>query len=66
MTTKQERQTRLTEMVETHNIFLSLCRLDRPPYDSRRKTRALYHAITMTGAFSSEAVTAIRVALNLP
>ena len=45
-TTKQQRETRLNELVETHNLALSLKRLEEAtPFDHGRWERALYHAI---------------------
>lgn len=38
-TPKQDRETRLNELVETHNIALSLKRLNGAPYDGQRKRR---------------------------
>ena len=68
MTTKQNRQTRQIEMVETHNIALSLRRLyDSGPYDSLRWKRAFYHALLMAHTSASfEEKALIRQALRLP
>lgn len=65
-TTKQQRETRLNELVETHNIALSLGRLTSGPHDTERWKRALYHALTMDGSASTGALEKIRVALGLP
>ena len=65
-TTKQQRETRLTEMVETHNLALSLKRLNDSPYEPARKRRALYHAMLMADGFGREELAKIREALNLP
>ena len=65
-TTKQQRETRLTELVETHNIALALKRLNDAPYEPARKRRALYHALLMSDGFNREETTKIREALSLP
>jgi hypothetical protein len=67
MTTKQLRETRKIELVETHNIALSLDRLARAStYQEDATRRALYHALCMTGTFSAIARAKIREALELP
>lgn len=67
MTPKQERQTRQIEMVETHNLALSIARIKNVPgYDSMRWRRALYHAIGMTGCASNSMLEKIRQAMELP
>lgn len=67
-TTKQNRETRQIEMVETHNIALSLVRIQNAPgYDNdSRKKRAIYHAACMTNSFTNEEKKNLRIALNLP
>ena len=65
-TTKQQRETRLAELVETHNLALSLQRLRGSPYDEGRWKRALYHALSMAYAGSYTARQKIREALELP
>mgnify|MGYP001568639483 FL=1 len=66
-TTKQQRETRLIEMGETHNIALALMRVNEAaPYDTARKRRALYHALLMSDGFGSEELSKIRQALSLP
>lgn len=66
MTSKQSRQTRQIEMVETHNIALSIHRIQNAPgYDSDRWKRCFYHAIGMTSG-SFEEKKKLREALNLP
>jgi hypothetical protein len=66
-TTKQQRETRLNELVETHNIALSLGRLENSaPHDVERWKRALYHALTMQRCGNIEERRKIREALNLP
>lgn len=65
-TTKQQRETRLIELVETHNLALALKRLDDAPYDTHRKRRAQYHALTMSSGFNRDELSKIREALNLP
>lgn len=63
---KQLRETRKAELVETHNIALSLDRLGGAPYDSHRWRRALYHALAMNGAPGHNMLEKIRIALELP
>lgn len=58
--------TRKTELVETHNIALSLDRLSQGPYDCDRWKRALYHALAMSGVSGTTALEKIRIALELP
>lgn len=66
-TAKQQRETRLTELVETHNIALSLGRLTSAgAYDDERWRRALYHALSMDGCASRGMLEKLRVALELP
>jgi hypothetical protein len=62
--TKQQRQTTLNELVETHNLALALRRLRGSPYDTGRWKRALYHALCMEGCNGHAAK--IREALELP
>lgn len=65
--TKQARETRLNELVETHNLSLSLKRLEESaPYDQGRWKRALYHALCMNNTGSADARRKIREALELP
>lgn len=65
--TKQLRETRKSELVETHNIALSLDRLSGPPYDLGRWKRALYHALAMAESGPDRGtLEKIRVALELP
>ena len=66
MNTKQDRQTRLNELVEMHNLTLSLKRLRGSPYDNARWKRALYHALLMSYAASKAEMEKIRQALELP
>lgn len=67
MTAKQDRETRQIEMVETHNIALSLKRLNNVPgYDSRRWKRALYHAMGLSSVAADSEVEKIRQAIGLP
>ena len=64
---KRAKQTTLTEMVETHNLLLSLNRLSGPPYDGgARWRRALYHALAMSGSTGRDMLCKIREALELP
>lgn len=56
-----------TELVETHNLALSLNRLtNTSPYSNASWRRALYHAIGMTGVSSREMLEKVRIALELP
>jgi len=63
--TKQQRQTKLNELVETHNLYLSIHRLRSSPYDSEKWKRALYHALAMENV-GNRWLEKIRVALELP
>lgn len=65
MNSKQDRQTRTIELVETGNLAISINRLKGPPYDDGRWKRALYHAVCMTiGDYETRKL--IREALKLP
>lgn len=67
MSTKRLTQTRRIELVETHNIAISLDRLTNAPYDGeRRMKRAIYHALTMANVLNKSALEQIRIALELP
>ncbi len=67
MTEKQARETRQIEMVETHNIALSLRRLKKAPgYDTDRWKRALLHALNMGYAGTPDERRKIREALSQP
>ena len=64
---KQARETSLAELVETHNLALSLKRLENAvPYDPGRWKRALYHAICMNSTGDQQMRVKIREALGLP
>ena len=66
-TTKQQRETTLCELVETHNLALALRRLQNTtPHDDGRWKRALYHALAMTYSGNSTMRAKIREALELP
>lgn len=66
ITTKQNRETRQIELVETHNLALSLRRIkDSPGYDNEKWKRCLYHALGMAYTDRAE-LEKIRVAMNLP
>ena len=65
MSTKRLRETTLNELVETHNIALSIRRLRGAPYDDGRWRRALYHALCME-IVGWEERKLIREALKLP
>ena len=65
--TKQQRDTRLNELVETHNLAISLKRLEESaPHDMGRWKRALYHAICMQNCGDFSLRRKIREALDLP
>lgn len=67
MTSRQDRKTRKVELVETHNIALSLRRIsDAPGYDVKRWKRALVHAIGMAYVASNDEQRKIREAVELP
>jgi hypothetical protein len=63
---KQYRETRLNELVETHNLVLSLKRLMDTPHDNDRWKRALYHALSMNLRVNRVELGKIREALDLP
>jgi len=65
MNKRQLRETRQIEVVETHNLALSLKRLSGPPYDTTRWCRALYHALSMAHVMSRDELKLIREALGL-
>jgi hypothetical protein len=56
------------ELVETHNLALSLRRLKNIPdsWNQEAVRRALYHAVCMTGCFDLSEQTQIREAIKLP
>ena len=65
---KQDRQTQLIELVETHNIMKSITRIRHSPGydpDGRRWKRALYHALGMA-YLPDSTIEKIRQALGLP
>jgi hypothetical protein len=62
---QQRRQTERVELVETHNIALSLERL-RKDNSNIAWRRALYHALSMSYATDRAELEKIRVALDLP
>lgn len=64
---KKVRETRLIELVETHNLAMSLKRIsDAPSFDSNRWKRALYHALAMSYVTDRSTQEKIRVAMELP
>lgn len=66
-TTKQQRQTSQIEVVETHNLAMSLRRLKNAPgYDHERWKRALLHALGMSYCGDCSERKAVREALNMP
>lgn len=64
---KQQRQTRNTELVEIGNIAISIRRLQALPsdYQGRRWKRAILHAVQMVG-MSDITISKLRAALELP
>lgn len=65
--TKQQKETRQIELVETYNLCLSLRRIEHAPlFTANCWKRALYHALSMSGVSNSEEIQKIRVALGLP
>ena len=66
MSTKQLRETRKIELVETHNIAMSLVRLNPHILEGNDWKRALYHAVAMSGVAKTETLTHLREALKLP
>jgi hypothetical protein len=61
------KQTKLTELVETHNISLALQRVQKASTSFYPWRRALIHAIEMSGVCGDwEARKMIREALKLP
>ena len=65
---KRSNATDKIELVETHNLAITLQRLrdgSKNGYDTNRWKRALYHALTMTYT-DSNVTKAIREALQLP
>ena len=63
---KRNAVTRKIELVETHNIALSLDRLCESWSDNVRWKRAFYHALAMSNAGNRGVLEKIRVALELP
>jgi hypothetical protein len=62
---KPLRETRKIELVETHNIALSIERLRHGPYDTERWRRALYHALGIASV-GRGVIEKVRQALELP
>ena len=64
---KNRAETRKIELVETHNLALSLARLNPNGWDSVVWRRALYHAVSMSECCPNrEMQVALREALKLP
>lgn len=64
--TAKRKNTEMIEMVETHNIALSIKRMrSAGPYDTDRWKRALYHALGLCD-ISRPIQEKIRQALELP
>lgn len=62
----QRKATERVELVETHNLVLSLRRLrDIKPYDQQAWKRAVYHAVLMA-YLPQSFVSKLREALELP
>ena len=67
MSSNQLRLTRKIELVETHNLALSIERLNGPPYDGgERMKRAIYHGFALSNCVNRSTLEKIRVALELP
>ena len=66
MSTKLLRETRKIELVETHNIALSLDRLYATPTGHSAWKRAFYHALAMSNASDYQLLQRVRAALELP
>lgn len=64
---KQVRQTRIVELAETHNIAISIKRMQDQAggYDPERWKRALYHALGMAHV-GNDLIRKVREALDLP
>lgn len=60
--------TRLTELVETHAMALSLKRIQEEAsgYNGARWKRSLYHALAIAGVTDSGTLEKIRIAMELP
>ena len=65
---KQDRETRQIELVETYNLMRSLKRLSKTQgYGSRNWKRSLYHALAMSGTCAGDnELERIRQAMGLP
>jgi len=63
-----DRKTSKIELVETHNLAISLDRLydGRGGFDEVKWRRALYHALAMSGNANHSMLKSIREALELP
>ncbi len=59
-------ETRKIELVETHNLALSLDRLCETYGTGERWRRALYHALSMSNVGRRDTLEKIRIALGLP
>ena len=65
--TKPLRNTRLVELTETHNLYLSFVRLAKiKGWNSEPMKRALYHAMLMSEQFQNSNLEKVRIALELP
>ncbi|MDH4172197.1 MAG: hypothetical protein OEW90_01030 [Betaproteobacteria bacterium] len=64
---KQQRQTNMIELAETHNIARSIARIRNQAgsYDNGRWKRALYHALGIAGT-ATITLSKVREALELP
>lgn len=62
----QLRETRKIELVETHNIALSIMRMSPHGWDNNSWKRALYHAASMSGVPHRTTLEKLRIALELP
>ena len=63
----QRKKTERMELVETHNLALSIHRLrNGAPYDEQAWRRALYHAVLLSGPNEWELRPKLRETLHLP
>lgn len=62
---KQAKETRLIELVETNNIARSLNRIKRISGDREKWKMAIYHAMFISGCWKSE-LERVRQAFELP
>lgn len=58
--------TKLTELVEVHNIALSISRINKIPSGRWHWRRALYYAVAISGACCGDDLKKLRESLGLP